>query len=741
MNFKTPNYENFKISKLPLVPTHSLYNPRNNFNSKKRRNNSKKIKEKNNIGKLSGSYQSKTNYKFKLAAICPTIEVNKNTSGNNSYQNQILVNPNITNEKNFEYKEETIEKLTVNKTNLRGIKTKLDKNKSFVIRNDKRELSFNKRDITPSLLKHISIRSKNKIISNNTNNYFKHLESNSAFSLLDSNNNINKGFGIKPTYLQYDFEKLKINHSNNINNINQKFSADLNNISQKFNNNINNINLNINNNNIDENNKFNSIEDNCIIDNNNHNINVKNNKINIENNIKKIGCKNKGCNNNNNNNNLYIKINNNLTNMNNNNNRHKHHLYINSQKMANNEEYFYENEEKELELTKEEKAIYGNRTMKHYIKKKLLGKGGCGIVWLCNKNITNSNNSKMDFNEYAVKQISKKASNTPSLINLNINEDNFKIARNEIKILRQLNENNIIKKNDTIPKIYDFYEDSNDIWFSFEKGGKSLSSLSYKIKGEFEKGERIYHIQKGIFLKLLFTNIKQFKLFIKKILLGIQFINGNGIIHSDIKPDNILIEYNNNNDNLEIKSIKIIDYGSAFYYENTSAISSNTPEYLCPEITHGNKKFLKDLSNKNSDKKYISCIDIWSFGITLLELCLCCPIWMSYKSKIVINSKTFYCLGYFGCRGRDSNKIYQKQVELSKNLEKILKISLLYLFNQNDKDNFINLLSRMLEFDYRKRITVEEAINHEFLKDEVQSENKDVVNDNKININDDYDDN
>ena len=46
MNFKTPNYENFKISKLPLVPTHSLYNPRNNFNSKKRRNNSKKSKKK-----------------------------------------------------------------------------------------------------------------------------------------------------------------------------------------------------------------------------------------------------------------------------------------------------------------------------------------------------------------------------------------------------------------------------------------------------------------------------------------------------------------------------------------------------------------------------------------------------------------------------------------------------------------------------------------------------------------------
>ena len=210
---------------------------------------------------------------------------------------------------------------------------------------------------------------------------------------------------------------------------------------------------------------------------------------------------------------------------------------------------------------------------------------------------------------------------------MNLANENIITAKNEIKILCKLNldENNIF-----IPKIYDYYEDNNDIWFSFEKGGKSLSGLSYKIKGEFEKGERIYHIQKGIFLKLLFTNIKQFKSFIKIILLGIEFINNNGIIHSDIKPDNILIEYNND-DNFEINSVKIIDYGSAFYYENTSSISSNTPEYLCPEITHGNKKFLKDLSNKDNDKKYINCIDIWSFGITLLELCLCCPIWMRYK--------------------------------------------------------------------------------------------------------------
>ena len=74
----------------------------------------------------------------------------------------------------------------VNKTNLRGLQARIDKNKSFVIRNDKREMSFNKRDITPTLLKHISLRGKNKNAGNNsiTNNFFKHLECNSPFPLL-----------------------------------------------------------------------------------------------------------------------------------------------------------------------------------------------------------------------------------------------------------------------------------------------------------------------------------------------------------------------------------------------------------------------------------------------------------------------------------------------------------------------------------------------------------------------------
>ena len=364
------------------------------------------------------------------------------------------------------------------------------------------------------------------------------------------------------------------------------------------------------------------------------------------------------------------------------------------------EDIFIFDENKPITLTKDEQVIYGDRTMKGYSKIKLLGKGGYGVVWACKKNLDEN------MQIYAVKQTSKK--NVAS----HLKEDILQISKNEINVLKKLNEDEC----DLIPKIYETYEDSSDIWFSFEKGGISLSSLSFNIKGIFEKGERIYQIQKGEFLIMLFKNLSQFKFFVKKIIEGIDYINKKGIIHSDIKPENILVQFNINNEpekNLEINSVKIVDYGSAFYLENKSPLITNTPEYLCPEIMTNNKDFIKEINNGN----YINSIDIWSFGISLLELCLCCPIWMSYKTKNVINGKINYSMGYFGCKGRDENKIYQKQIDLSKNLNKLLKNSLIYMFDEKNKNNFVDILGKMLCFDYTKRITTKEALSHPFFNE------------------------
>ena len=403
-------------------------------------------------------------------------------------------------------------------------------------------------------------------------------------------------------------------------------------------------------------------------------------------------------------------------------NKLKKLLNIKKNNNANQDDIFIYDENKPITLTQEELEIYGDRNMKGYSKVRILGKGGYGVVWLCKKIDFNENeeNNNMD---YAVKQTSKK--NAPA----HNKEDVLQIAKNEIDILIKLNEKeneNDNKRCELIPKIYETYEDNNDVWFSFEKGGLSLSTLTFNIKGIFEKGERLYHIQKGEFLLLLFKNIKQFKLLLRKILEGIDYINKKGIIHSDIKPENILVQYTKNSDILEISSIKIVDYGSAFYTSNQSPLISNTPEYLCPEIMTNNKEFIKELNMGN----YVNAIDIWSTGISILELCLCCPIWMSYKTKIYINGKINNNMGYFGCKGRDGNKIYQKQIELSHNLNKILKNSMIYMFDNKSKSEFIDLLSKMLTFDYTKRITTKEALRHPFLNEEINKEHIEEAKDN-----------
>ena len=602
---------------------------------------------------------------------------------NNSYIHITLNSNNPYNNYNYNY------------NNITNITEEKDERDEKFKDNDKKE-EISKKSISTDVRYNITV---NKVINNKNNIIGIHSSANNNISIKDKMNI--KEHNKNRVIFKKDRRDLSVKHRQDNFSLNKKSH-----LKEKYNSNNDKKNYspllesNIN--------KFHS-KISCPINYNN----------NIHNNINYYSHNSQKTKNNMSNINTISFSNNNISNYYTNNTNIANHVNTN----PNDEEFFEVTNDKNQELTKDEKLIYGDRMMKGYIKHKLLGKGGCGIVWLCSKENdqifnsdyyqqNNENNFCQKSNEmyYAVKQTSKK--NGSALMNMA--EENILTAKNEINILLKLNNQN---NNDCIPKIYDYYEDANDIWFSFEKGGVSISGLSFKIKGEFEKGERIYFIQKGKFLLSLFSTISQFKYLLKSLLLGIDYINKKGIIHSDIKPENILIEYkgDSNENNFKITSIKIIDYGSALNVSNTTTVSSNTPEYLCPEITTGNKKFIKELKNNNS--KYINCIDIWSLGITILELCLCCPIWMSYKTKIIINGKTYHSTGLFGCRGREANKIYQKQVELHKGINKKLKNSMLYLFDQYDRENFIDLLKKMLELDYKKRITCQDAVNHPFFSD------------------------
>ena len=105
----------------------------------------------------------------------------------------------------------------------------------------------------------------------------------------------------------------------------------------------------------------------------------------------------------------------------------------------------------------------------------------------------------------------------------------------------------------------------------------------------------------------------------KQILIGVECLHNFGIIHRDLKLGNILINYKNENDriNLNILSseIKITDFNASYYPNNSEpkTILGTIPN-MAPEVIK-NRVFTQV---KECD--YDNKIDIWSLGTICYEM-------------------------------------------------------------------------------------------------------------------------
>lgn len=111
---------------------------------------------------------------------------------------------------------------------------------------------------------------------------------------------------------------------------------------------------------------------------------------------------------------------------------------------------------------------------------------------------------------------------------------------------------------------------------------------------------------------------------IVNLISGILDIHEREILHRDIKPDNILV-------NQETGDIKYIDFDMSSTFQNfkRSSLSSGTPRYRDPTLVMNMNAILQN---------YIKA-DLWTLGISLLEMFLKKKIAFIYKMGKDLNGK------------------------------------------------------------------------------------------------------
>nr|GEU51728.1 mitogen-activated protein kinase kinase kinase NPK1-like [Tanacetum cinerariifolium] len=187
----------------------------------------------------------------------------------------------------------------------------------------------------------------------------------------------------------------------------------------------------------------------------------------------------------------------------------------------------------------------------------------------------------------AVKQVSIAAANTASKEKAQVH---IRELEEEVKLLKNLSHSNIVRYLGTVRE-----EETLNILLEFVPGG-SISSLLGKF-GPFPEAV--------------------IRMYTKQILLGLDYLHKNGIMHRDIKGANILVDNKG--------CIKLADFGASkqvVELANGSGAKSmkGTPYWMAPEVI---------LQTGHSFSA-----DIWSVGCTVIEMATGKPPWSQQYQEV-----------------------------------------------------------------------------------------------------------
>ena len=283
---------------------------------------------------------------------------------------------------------------------------------------------------------------------------------------------------------------------------------------------------------------------------------------------------------------------------------------------------------------------------------KCLGKGAFGEVYL-----TSKQGSKL---KYATKKIDKKFSSNPRA---------KKYLDNEIKILKEIDHPNIIK-------LYEVHETTQFYYLVTEfcnGGGLSDCLEEYKKKNKKPFPEEVVQY------------------LMRKIVGGINYLHKKHILHRDIKLDNILVNFDTEEDknkkNMLKANIKIIDFGFARHLAPSQLAFSTlgSPINMDPGIL----KKLNKMENSR-DYGYDEKADIWSLGTICYEMLI---------GKCTFDAESMKELVYKVERGN-------------------------YFLPTNLSKEAASFLNGMLQYDSKKRLSADQLMRHAFLTKSYSELNK-----------------
>mmetsp|Transcript_8143 Transcript_8143/g.20208 ORF Transcript_8143/g.20208 Transcript_8143/m.20208 type:complete len:384 (-) Transcript_8143:552-1703(-) len=296
-------------------------------------------------------------------------------------------------------------------------------------------------------------------------------------------------------------------------------------------------------------------------------------------------------------------------------------------------------------------------TTANYAVRKAVGQGAYGLV--CSGRNVESGNT------VAIKKIPKAFEDTM---------DCKRLLR-EIKILRHFRHDNVLGLVDILPP----------------SGGQADWKDVY-IVSELMDTDLHYIIHS----KQPLTD-EHFKYFLYQILRGVHAIHSAHVLHRDLKPGNLLVNKN--------CDLKICDFGLARGVDPTKSGSQQLTEYVVTRWYRAPELLVEN-------DIYDEGIDIWSVGCILAEF---------LGRKAIFPGRDYLqqlrlIIEALGPPSASDLSIIQnpQAVEYIKRLpnKPAVPFSTMY---PNASGPAVDLLSKMLVFDPRKRISAAKALEHEYL--------------------------